>query len=89
MQANDGKKVAADKTSAKTRHCEECQHRIWSAEYANTPKHLQCWKGHAPRFYMPQSPIDQDWGWKRKCHDYELGDHVQKIAATSWPNEKS
>ena len=70
MQASKRNKVTADKAGAKTRHCEECQYRIWSEEYANTPKHLQCGKGHAPRFFMPQSPIDQDWGWKRKCHDY-------------------
>ena len=73
----------------RTQHCEMCQHHFWSEEYANTPKHLQCWKGYRPRFYLPQSPIDQDWGWKRKCHDYELGDHVQKITATQFGDLKS
>ena len=73
----------------RTRHCEACQHRIWSEEYANTPKALQCAKGHAPRFYNPTSPIDQEWGWKRKCHDYEVGEHVHKITTykLEWPND--
>lgn len=49
----------------KARQCDECK---W---YANNATDHVCRKQHFPRFYKPRSPMDQNWGWKRKCDDYE------------------
>ena len=50
----------------KTRHCDECRHKIPGLTV------MQCSKGHKPRFHVPSSdPRDTDWGWKRKCKDFE------------------
>lgn len=48
-----------------TRHCDEC-------EYGNSdkPAALVCDKGHKPKWYMPKSGIDTDWGYKRKCAEF-------------------
>lgn len=62
---------------AKTRHCEDCRFRKWSGSSA-----LICLKGHRPKFFMPKSPMDTDWGWKKKCGDYRLGAHVLIIKAS-------
>ena len=32
---------------------------------------FSCAKHHRPRFYKPRDPITSDWGWKRRCEDYE------------------
>ena len=49
----------------KTRRCDECK---WYA--ANLNEHV-CRKQHFPRFYMPKGPMDLNYGWKRKCEDFE------------------
>lgn len=42
-----------------------------------------CSKGHKPRFYMPRDELDLDWGWKRKCTDFQervpVGIEVSKV----------
>lgn len=48
------------------RHCDECQH--WHG-LVGIPGE-RCDKGHVPRFYQPRGPMDQDWGWKRRCEDF-------------------
>ena len=52
-------------------HCNQCKHATYGYEYI--PK-LICAKGHKPRYYNPTT-IKQthsgDWGYKRKCVDYE------------------
>lgn len=55
----------------KARQCDECKH--YDAEivpYEGWP----CVEGHKPRFYKPLT-ISQahsgDWGWKRRCEDFE------------------
>lgn len=54
--------------SAKARSCEQCA--WWTRQIS------RCAKGHRPRFYQPR--VDQqhlpdggDWGWKRRCDDFE------------------
>jgi hypothetical protein len=39
---------------------------------------LSCGKGHKPRFYLPKigNPYFTNWGWKRKCNDFEMGRDV-------------
>lgn len=32
---------------------------------------LICSDGHRPRFYKPTGTLDQDYGWKRKCADFD------------------
>ena len=51
----------------KTRDCSECRHfEVIRFGLSDT-----CDEGHKPRFYKPRSPIDEDWGYKRKCEDFE------------------
>ena len=38
-----------------------------------------CIKGHKVRFYMPRSPMDSDYGWKRRCDDFQVSDSVIPI----------
>jgi hypothetical protein len=58
------------------RHCEDCQHR----EFVEA-SYLRCLKGHKPLFYLPRNgdPYDASWGWKRRCADFVVGDHVKVI----------
>ena len=51
-----------------TRHCEECKHLSWN-EWSEAPP--TCAKGHRPRFYKPKSEVDTDFGYKRRCGDFE------------------
>lgn len=59
------------------RHCEDCQFREWVGDSG-----LRCLRGHKSRFYNPRNgnPYD-DYGWKRRCADFVMGDHVQVIHA--------
>ena len=54
-----------------TRQCDECKHYnlIFGTKYSDTDK--VCEVGHHPKFYKPKSPIDPDWGHKRKCQDFD------------------
>jgi len=64
-----------------TRHCESCQFRQWQGD-----DRLICTKGHRPRFYQPVGRyprFENDWGWKRRCADYQTGDHVQFIGCNT------
>jgi len=49
------------------RHCEKCKHMRW----VDPGFELECKIGHRTRFHTPKSPRDTDWGWKRKCSDFE------------------
>lgn len=60
----------------KTQYCDECQH--WVVDASNAPFRT-CNKGHKPRLYMPKGAMDTDWGYKRKCKDFDLGDHVKVV----------
>ena len=59
--------------SLKTRHCDECSHfdmgHLSDCE-CPIPKPT-CTKGHKPRFYNSLSPMDDKWGYKRRCTDFE------------------
>lgn len=59
----------------KAKECAECAHRRWIGDSG-----LECTKGHKPRFYAPNgNPHFCDWGWKRRCADFAVGDHVRRI----------
>ena len=63
----------------KAEYCDACEHRRWHGI-----KVLECAKGHKPRFYAPTgNPYFSDWGWKRRCADYELGRHVQILTPSN------
>ena len=55
----------------KTRFCDDCKFCDMTVEIG-----MKCDKGHKPRFYMPRETYphyENDWGWKRKCADFEEG----------------
>ncbi len=54
----------------KTRFCDECGFADMSGDM------LKCTKGHKPRFYNPKGSyphFENEWGWKRKCAEFEKG----------------
>jgi hypothetical protein len=53
----------------KATHCDECKH--FNDE--DVPGARVCEKNHKPRWYAPKNdnPHDLDYGYKRKCGDYE------------------
>lgn len=56
----------------KTRHCDECRHYVLviGTDYGGRDDKY-CKMGHKPRFYQLRSPMDNDWGHKRKCDDFD------------------
>lgn len=48
--------------TARASNCELC------TKWTGT---IPCEAGHRPRFYVPRSPYDDSWGWKRKCADFD------------------
>lgn len=48
-----------------TRRASQCD---LCTQWAGT---LPCAAGHRPRFYLPRSPYDDAWGWKRRCADFD------------------
>ena len=59
--------------TAKTRHCDECQH--FDAALLDAGEGWPCGEGHKPRFYQPTSEGDLSWGWKRRCEDFKDATH--------------
>lgn len=61
----------------KTHFCDLCQWSRWEidpkAPLTEYGRHTHiCDKGHKPRWKEPTSPVDQDWGFKRRdCEDYK------------------
>ncbi len=53
----------------KTRYCDECRH--FNDEDLKGAK--VCYKGYKPKWYSQKndSPYDLDYGYKRKCEDFE------------------
>jgi hypothetical protein len=54
--------------TTKTRTCDQC---AWWTRQID-----RCAKGHSPRFYKPRADQQHiqgggDWGWRRRCDDYE------------------
>lgn len=52
----------------KTRHCAECKHQHWQTD------RVVCAKGHKPKFFIAKTmwqAITCDYGYKRKCLDFE------------------
>jgi hypothetical protein len=56
-------------TKQEAKRCEQCKHyddfAAWEA-WGNA-----CNLGHKPRWYRPKKIGDLDYGFKRKCEDYE------------------
>lgn len=48
-----------------TRHASRCD---LCTKWTGT---LPCGAGHRPRLYSPLSPVDDEWGWKRRCDDFD------------------
>ena len=59
--------------SEKAKNCEECRHFLSGG--------ILCVEGHNPRFYKPKHERDGDWGWKRRCEDFE------KLKGDEWLNQ--
>ena len=57
-------------TKEPTRHCDECAHYclLHATFYADRDK--GCDIGHKPSWFAPRSPVDDDWGHKRRCKDF-------------------
>jgi len=63
----------------KTKQCNTCIHfnqeNIIATTFLNIFDNFKmisiCKKGHKPKHYTPESPLDFDDGYKRKCEDYE------------------
>ncbi len=74
----------------KARQCEECAHhtlkwyRYRGGEQFDV---LKCGKGHKPRFYLPRSPLDFNFGWKKVCGDFMPSNAPGKPTAANEPNE--
>ena len=57
--------MSSDIRKQKTKNCEHCS----NGSYPDGD--LICVSGHKPRFYKPAGTLDQDYGWKRKCADFD------------------
>ena len=60
-----------------THNCEECQFREWVGDSG-----LRCLKAHKPRFYGPRRNERFDEGWRRRCADFVVGEHVQRVCVS-------
>jgi len=52
-------------------HCDECLHWRKTGQPWSPSGGYVCQRNHAPRWFNPKSSIDTDYGWKRKCRDFE------------------
>jgi len=60
---------ALEQKKPKTRHCDECHH--FRGFEINDLKNPVCKLNHRPKFYLPKSTLDPNWGWKKKCKDFQ------------------
>lgn len=51
----------------KSANCDECKH--FNDE--DVPGAKVCEKNHKPRWYSQKAVYDTDWGYKRRCDDFE------------------
>lgn len=49
-----------------TRYCDTCTH----FRYAQDDGPI-CKKGYNPKFFKPRVMLNDDWGYKRRCEDFE------------------
>ncbi len=60
--------------------CDQCKHYdvdLLDEKDRGSP----CSVGHKPRFYIPATimqSIYQDWGFKRRCQDFELSEAARQ-----------
>lgn len=59
----------------KASFCIECAHYRYKQEGK-----IQCLRWHRPRFFMPNSGLDLNWGWKRMCEDFRQKEVVGEVA---------
>lgn len=69
--------------SQSAKNCDECESRKYEYHGKKRGEVFVCKKGHKPRFYMPKSALDSDFGYRRICTDYQLGSHVITIKYNS------
>ena len=51
----------------KAANCDECKH--FNDE--DVPGAKVCEKNHKPRWHSQKAVYDTDWGYKRRCDDFE------------------
>jgi hypothetical protein len=64
-----GRRPRGEAGAMKTRHCAECRHLDVKINQKSV-----CARGHKPKFFMAKTmwqAINCDYGYKRKCADYE------------------
>lgn len=57
-----------------TRYCDECEFHRYELVTVGKDLHeerLVCLKGHKPKFYLPSRIQVDDFGYKRRCGDFE------------------
>lgn len=59
----------------KARFCAECKH--FNVDLLGD---AYCIKKYTLRFYPPKSPIDTNWGYKRRCWSYKENPDVPKVS---------
>ena len=60
-------------------HCDTC--RWWQGSVVYMPEH-ECSRGHRPNFYLPKSPDDTTYGYKRRCEDWREKEQVWRSRST-------
>jgi hypothetical protein len=55
-----------NKRGVAIRHCDEC----WYFNTDTSGVEAGCLKNLRARFYVPRGPMDQTWGWKRRCAEF-------------------
>ena len=66
--------------SPQTQHCDECKHFLLSRIHLSPSKEKSCNVGHRPKYYKPECS-GSDFGYKRRCEDFEHYDPNSKSAA--------
>lgn len=57
-----------------TRFCDECEFQRYDLVEVGKDLHepvFKCAKGHKPKFYLPKRVQVDDFGYKRRCEDFE------------------
>lgn len=72
--ANDAKPLKR-RARPPVRNCEECRHLEWTNDRALKTGHTRingiCTLGVKIRFFGPRSPLDETFGYRRRCEMWE------------------
>jgi hypothetical protein len=61
----------------KAQHCDQCRHFRYEEDMFalstknDPPPKAYCTLKYNIRFYAPKSPLDDNWGWKRRCLSFK------------------